>query len=349
MAASELTIARQADLTKNIPARPFQALTGSQFGGSIAKMDSRHRERAVLDEIVAGDLPEFLRKLVPVELKSVLPGGETLTATIFVMPDYLAIGSDGDYLRMPMNLHTATAIAARFGFVLPTRKMVDAIYNQSAYHFSPEPMPAGPQMSSTQYYRTHNDLIEKQSKARGIPVGELVSGHKKDVVMTNRLAKMEGRIAIYGWHRGTGAPIQPLSTVHGACYEDYSHGIRLVSQMALMNGVLVPIGDILRDSSLARVLSDEGSIGSAPGIFTPFTQVANSHPDLTCGANSGSSGSLDDSCRDCGSPLRGFHARTARATGTSLHEPDTGRRRTSFPSSPCNLTRGCRGWTSGSR
>jgi hypothetical protein len=280
MAASELTIARQSDLTKNIPTRPLQALTGSQFGGSIAKLDSSHREQAVLDEIVAGDLPEFLRKLVPVELKSVLPGGKTLTATIFVMPDYLAIGSDGDFLRIPMNLHTATAIAARFGFVLPTRKMVDAIYNQSAYHFAPEPLAPGPQMSSTQYYRTHNDLIEKQSKARGIPVGELVSGHKKDVVLTNRLAKMEGRIAIYGWHRGTGAPIQPLSTVHGACYEDYSHGIRLVSQMALVDGVLRPIGDILRDPVQARVLSDEGSIGSALDLFTPSAH------NLTCGPKS---------------------------------------------------------------
>ena len=28
------------------------------------------------------------------------------------MPDYLAIGSDKDFLRIPMNLHTATAIAA---------------------------------------------------------------------------------------------------------------------------------------------------------------------------------------------------------------------------------------------
>jgi hypothetical protein len=272
MAGSELPAVRQSALTQSIPARSPQALTGSQFGGSIAKMDSRQREQAVLDEIVAGDLPAFLRKLVPVELTSELPGGKTVTATIFVMPDYLAIGSDDDFLRIPMNLHTATAIAARFGFVLPTRKMVDAIYNQSAYHFTPEPMPAGPQMTSTQYYRAHNDMIEKQSKARGIPVGELVSGHKKDVVLTNRLAKMEGRIAIYGWHRGTGAPIQPLSTVHGACYEDYSHGIRLVSQMALVEGVLRPICDILRDPVQAKVLSDEGSVGRALEIFNSSAQ-----------------------------------------------------------------------------
>ena len=264
----ELPIAGQSALSSGIPVRSAHAPTGSQFAGSIAKMDAHQREQAVLSEILAGDLPDFLRKLVPVELETKLANGRTVTATIFVMPDYLAIGSDSDFLRMPMNLHSATAIAQRFGFVLPTRKIVDAIYNQSAYHFAPAPMPAGPLMTSTQYYRTHNAAIDRESKARGIPMGALVSGHKKDVVLTNRLVKMEGRIAIYGWHRSAGAPIQPLSTVHGACYEDYSHGIRLVSRTALIDGVPTPIDDILRDSKLSKVLSDEGSMGAAMGIFT---------------------------------------------------------------------------------
>ncbi len=257
-----------ADMIRGIPARSRQALTGSQFVKFISKMDSRQREQAILSELLDGDLPSFLRKLVPLELKQVLANGKTLTATIFVMPDYLAIGSDKDFLRIPMNLYTATAIAARFGFVLPTKKIVDAIYDQSPYHFVPEPMTPGPQMRSTEYYRVHNEMIDKQSQARGIPLGALVSGDKKDVVITNRLARSPGRIAIYGWHRGSGAPIQPLSTVHGARYADYSHGIRLVSEVALVNGKIRSVYDILQDSLLANVLSDEGSIhipwGSAP-------------------------------------------------------------------------------------
>jgi hypothetical protein len=103
-------------------------------------------------------------------------------------------------------------------------------------------------------------MIEGQSRALGIPVGELVSGDKKDVVITNLLANKPDRIAIYGWHRGDGAPIQPLSTVHGARYADYSHGIRLVSDMAILNGEPRSIYGILQDSSLANVLSDEGPI-----------------------------------------------------------------------------------------
>jgi len=103
-------------------------------------------------------------------------------------------------------------------------------------------------------------MVEDQAHALGVRLGELVSGDKKDVVMTNRLAAKFGRIAIYGWHRGPGQPIQPLSTVHGANYADYSHGIRLISEMALIDGKLRSVYDILRDSSTAKLLSDEGPI-----------------------------------------------------------------------------------------
>ena len=226
----------------------------------VSNVDPQKREEAIRDEILNGDIPSFLRKLVPVELHAQSQGGPSLTATIFVMPDYLAIGSDNDFLRIPMNLHTAEAIADRFGFVLPTRKMVDAIYLQSRCHFVPQPLPAGPQMRSTEYYWTHNGLIEHQAHALGTRSGDLVSGHKKDVVITNRLNANVGRIAIYGWHRGPGQPIQPLSTVHGANYADYSHGIRLVSEVALIDGKFRSVYDILRDPSTARVLSDEGPI-----------------------------------------------------------------------------------------
>lgn len=259
-------MARVDELTRSIPPRPQGALTASQFAESISTLDTRQREQAILGQILEGNLPTFLRHLVPVELKYQSANGRALAATIFVMPDYLAIGSDDDFLRIPMNLETATAIAARFGFVLPTRKMVDAIYAQAAYHFVPEPLTPGPRMTSTEYYRLHNEMIEKQFRAAGISLGTLVSGDKKDVVVTNLLTRTQGRIAIYGWHRPGGAPIQPLSTVHGACYADYSHGIRLVSDMAVEDGTLRSVNDILHDSVFANTLSDEGVIRTA--LFT---------------------------------------------------------------------------------
>ena len=254
------------EMTANIPSRSPVALKGSEFVEFISGMDRPQREQAILTQILDGNLPSFLRKLVPVRLGHKAADGKTLAATIFVMPEYLAIGSDTDFLRIPMNLHTATAIADRFRCVLPTRKVVDAVYEQSTYHFAPQPMQAGPGMTSTQYYRTHNEMIEQQARERGFSEGALVAGHKKDVVISNRLATRPTQIAIYGWHRGVGAPIQPLSTVHGAGYADYSHGIRLVSETVMIHGKPRWIYDILRDSSLAQVLSDEGSISVAAAL-----------------------------------------------------------------------------------
>lgn len=262
-AAGELT-ASLPELTHQIPLRAPQAITGSEFARRVSALSPRQREQAILNEILEGNIPSFLRKLVPVQLKYERPNAKAVLAFIFVVPDYLAIGSDHDFLRIPMNFETATAVVDRLGFVLPTKKMVDAIYNQSAFHFFPQPLPAGPEMRSTAYYQTHNRLIEEQANTRGIPAGPLVSGDKKDVVVTNLLARIRGRIAIYGWQLLTGRPIQPLSTVHGACYADYSHGIRLVSNTALVDGQVRSVHEVLQDPSLAKVLSDEGPISNVP-------------------------------------------------------------------------------------
>jgi hypothetical protein len=260
---------RIADLTRSIPSRPLEASTGSEFAEHISALGSHEREQAIVHELLKGNLPAFLRNLVPIELSYARPNSKPLTATIFVTPDYLAVGTDADFLRIPMNLHSAAAIASHFGFLLPTKKIVDAIYRESRFHFMPQPLPAGPQMTSTGYYRLHNQMIEEQSRARGISLGALVSGHKKDLVITNRLVARPGQLAIYGWHRGFGDPIQPLSTVHGAGYADYSHGIRLVSEIVILDGKVRSVRDILRDPSLAKILSDEGVIrGVERGLET---------------------------------------------------------------------------------
>ena len=257
-----------ASLTRNVPSVVREALTGSQFAERVARMSPREREKAILQELLSGNLPSFLTRLIPVSLSYRGPDGKSITATVFVMPEYLAIGSDRDFLRIPMNLYTAVTVASRMGFILPTRKIVNAIHDQSAFHLSPEPMTAGPQMRSTDYYQTHNSKIEAQSRSLGVTPGALVSGDKKDVVVTRLLAKNPGKIAIYGWHRLNGAPIQPLSTVHGACYADYSHGIRLVSETVLVDGKARSVYDLLRDPVLSKILSDEGPIPEVRALMT---------------------------------------------------------------------------------
>jgi len=247
-------------LTKDIPPRQASAPDGTDFAAMVASGESQAREAAIEHEILHGNLPGFLRGLKPVTFRAKLPSGRKVTATICVMPDYLAIGADSDFLLIPMNLHSAADIAKHFGFVLPTRKMVDAIYQQSAAYLSPQPMQAGPQMRSTAYYTQHNSSIREQRLLLGIPLGDLISGHKKDVVVSNRLANHPGRIAIYGWQKLDGRPIQPLSTVHGANYADYSHGIRLVSDTMYIDGKPASVHQVLQNPDMAGILSDEGPV-----------------------------------------------------------------------------------------
>lgn len=241
--------------TRTIPRRANGMAAGSDVISRLEGAQGRSRDDALVTELLAGNLPPFLRTLVPVTLTS----GRT-RVTLCVMPDYLAVGSDQDFVRVPMGLPAAMRVAERFDMVLPTTRMVDAIHAQASVRLSPSPMQPGPQMESTGYFRRHNATVESQRQSAGARLGQLVSGHKKDLVLTNRLNANPGRVAIYGWHRANGAPIQPLSTVHGASYADYSHGIRLISRIAYVNGRAIDLRDLLADSRLAGVVSAEGTI-----------------------------------------------------------------------------------------
>jgi len=184
--------------------------------------------------------------------------------TLCVLPDYLAVGTARDPLLVPMGLDTALAVADAFGFILPTRTMVDAIYRQAAVRLSPQPLPPGDQMRSTGYYVRHNEMVQAQRSTAAATPEALTAGHKKDLVISRQLWSTPGRVAIYGWHRGERAPIQPLSIVHGARYADYSHGVRLVSTTAYVDGKPKSIFELMRDERFASLLSDEGPLADLP-------------------------------------------------------------------------------------
>lgn len=252
-----------ASLGAGLPQRAARAPGGAAFADTVSGLPEHERDRAIRDELLAGNLPAFLRRLQPVTARALLPTGRMVSLTLCVLPDYLSIGSDDDHLRVPMGLDSALAVAARFGFMLPTRRIVDLIYRQASVRLAPQPLPAGDQMRSTGYIRRHDAMVREQMAEAGAAEGALTAGHKKDVVLSARLWTQPGRVAIYGWHRAVGAPIQPLSTVHGARYVDYSHGVRLVSDVVFVDDRPTSLFDALADAVLAPLLSDEGPLPRA--------------------------------------------------------------------------------------
>ncbi len=232
------------------------AVGGHEFAARVADLQGASRDELVRAELLAGDLPEHLRHLAPVRLQGRVAGGRAVEITLCVMPDYLAVGSDQDALLVPMGLPTALDVAAHYGFMLPTPRMVDAIYAAAPVKLEPEPLPPGNAMCSTAYVVRHELLIEAQRAAKHAPNDALTAGHKKDLVATARLASAPGRVAIYGWHRAPQQPIQPLSTVHGAGYADYSHGVRLVSRTVYVDGVPRAFDELLADPQLRLLLAD---------------------------------------------------------------------------------------------
>jgi hypothetical protein len=240
----------------DVPQRAANAMPGSEFIKSLARLSREEREAAIRRELFAGNMPSFLRKLRNVEVTAV--GADSVKHTIAydVMPDYLAIGSDDDFVRMPMIPYTAQDFCDAFGFVLPTRKMVNDIWAAATTHLDPRPLTI--ERESPLTFLQHHRIIEEQLK--GVERGTFVAGIKKDVVVTNKLMERPERVAIFGWHYTNGQPIQPLYTGHVDWYVDYSHGIRPVRRWMRVDGIMQPFEKILSDPQQSVLLSDEGVI-----------------------------------------------------------------------------------------
>lgn len=240
-----------------LPDRPPGALTGSALVEALGSLDLGAREARLYREIASGNLPTWLRRLVPVTM-SRLVNGRRIAVTFHATPDYLAVGSDTDYFLMPLSPQLAQRIADLTGTSLPTPAMVDAIWQSATVRLGPDSIPPSAAMITVPVFAEHNRLVRARRDRNAAPPGALVAGHKKDVVLSSRLDTLTNRVAIYGWHKPDGQPIQPLNTWHTTGHVDYSHGIRLVSRRVLVDGVTHDLVEMLGDAELASLLNDEG-------------------------------------------------------------------------------------------
>src|SRR5687768_2809272 len=249
-----LLISCQAIKKMDWPQRNDNAISGTEFYRQAFPMKWKERDSFVVKEILSGNLPDFLKKFQKIETEIQNSStGKKIQATYFVAPDYLSIGSNTDWARINITPLAAQKIADSLDCFLPTTKIVDDVYKTAKLKLEPVPMYAFRDSTPTMYH--HHLIVEGQRKGRK----GLIAGIQKDVVISGKISRdvRPDRVAIYGWHKPDGTPIQPLYTGHIYWWVDYSQGIRLVYRKIKLNGKWKDYTEILKDPVLRKLLCDE--------------------------------------------------------------------------------------------
>ncbi|HET9825031.1 MAG TPA: hypothetical protein VFP87_06825 [Chitinophagaceae bacterium] len=230
------------------------AMTGNEFYHHAFAMKWKERDSFVVKQILAGDAPRFLEKFVAIHV-SIMDSTQqkTIKATYYVAPDYLSVGTDRDWSRINITPLAAQKIADTFNCFLPTKKIVDDIYRAAKVKLEPVPMYAFRDSTPTMWH--HHLIVEGQRKGRK----GLVAGIQKDVVISEKLSKdtSDDHVAIYGWHKLDGNPIQPLYTGHVYWWVDYSQCVRLIYRKIKIGRKWMDYTEVLNDPALQRLLCDE--------------------------------------------------------------------------------------------
>ena len=251
-------------------------MTGTEFANTYAKKGPTAWEAAAFELARQNQLTP--RAWVPLQLQDT----EGNTATLQVASDVLAVGPANDSLRPPLTPLVAQDIANLSGALLPTPWLVYQIWRQSPIKLTPTSIAAilrqsnqGPDMGQ---YVAHSQFLDRQiqgvlsSTDRRVTGPEMISGAKKDIVVSN--IYQPKKVLIFGWYRPapdvfddrqpmespTRQPVQPNSNLHAAGYVDYSHGIRLIHPMALVNGRPMATEDLYRHPTLSKLVSHEGAV-----------------------------------------------------------------------------------------
>jgi len=252
------------------PRQPGYHPTGSEFYRNVLHATNNpkdlgvtgpEREKAILKEIEDGNIPDFMRHFKTITVTD----KQGNRAELKVMPDYLAVGTNEDFVRVPVTPLLAKAIADKYGLAMPTRKVVDDIYQKADVRLAGRGLVQKEEdqnyMQGNGFYLRHNQLIEQQLNGRGGD-GVLVAGQKKDLIVSRYLEGHPGGLDFYGLFDANGTP-QQRSPAHENTYVDYSHGVRFISQDVMVNGKPMRYDDVLADPQFAGLLSYEGPVRTA--------------------------------------------------------------------------------------
>lgn len=270
--AENVVYGKNSKLTKEKMAVPYflgkpeASLSGWNFMLKADKMEFWKLEDLIAQTILEGNVPTPMKHFRKIVFRTpVVDSVEILkkrhTIEMWVLPDYLTIGTDESFVRIPMGPLAAQRIADSLNCILPTTYLVDRIAEVAEGHLDIFPFrPLDNRNSQPIVFQDSHNAIQALYKAKGYKFGQFISGLKKDVVLTYKILTQPGwesYEAIYGWHHPDGRAQQPLFIRHGNFYVDYSHGIRLIYRTIKVDGKEMDAREILESPQLYRLLSDE--------------------------------------------------------------------------------------------
>lgn len=150
-------------------------------------------------------------------------------------------------LRLPASYSDQVKIARHFYAVSPTAAWWDAIFRAARLKVVPEPLPAGPLMSTVGYSVRHHRNLAKYNPAPGTLIRDVGKGW----ILSRRLG--ESSAINYGWIQPNGQPIQGEGARHNDAYADYSQTVVLVRRFAHdTKGAGVDLLEYLREQGIAK-------------------------------------------------------------------------------------------------
>lgn len=232
-----------ADFASLPPDLPFTATTRSAS-----------RDNLVVNDMLYGRIPSRLLDWKDINY-TVKIKERLVFCTISVSPDWLGLGSNAFYLRIPLHPKLFQQVADCYDAMLCTSVAVDAIHNANVATrvlmkgLTPH---RGETRNSTRLWRLSNSFIES---ARLGNLG-LVSDGKKDVIVGPRQVRNRGKVCIYGAWKASGK-WQEISTVHVASYIYYSQCARLMRKVMMVDGKEYAVEDIAKSAELWPCIVEE--------------------------------------------------------------------------------------------
>ncbi|MFC1747761.1 SGNH/GDSL hydrolase family protein [Pseudomonadota bacterium] len=242
------------------PEAPKEKLTGSKFIEALGKCKTAEERQRLILENLPDEPPEY----EPIKITA--PDGTTVE--IRVSKREIKVGPPGDQVGVAMDGPTAIRAAARYNASIPDYWLAKQIHEQAKKNGQTLPFvaapaiakklkiawdnnnPNGEKMMSAEFLGENNNLNAYWAKKKGVEDNDFAAGYFKTVVHPIPGVTGDGRLEIY--QEMVQKKGGPSGGAHGELYRDYSHRVRTVDSMVLVDGVEMSLAKFMASEKYAK-------------------------------------------------------------------------------------------------